>query len=63
MLYSIKMLTCDYNALLNPKMKKQDEALRFTGSVNVEGVEVDAKRSFSEMYASSPEPKIPVWIT
>ena len=29
----------------------------------LEGVEVDAKRSFSEMYASNPEPKIPVWIT
>ena len=29
----------------------------------MEGVEVDPKRSFTEMYASSPEPRIPVWIT
>ena len=29
----------------------------------LEGVEVDAKRSFTEMYSSNPEPRIPVWIT
>ena len=62
-LYSMKMFTCDYNDLVNPKAKKLDEAARFIGSVVLEGVEGDAKRSFTEMYSSNPEPKIPVWIT
>jgi len=62
-LYSMKMFTCDYNDLVSPKAKKREEANRFIGSVAIEGVEVDAKRSFAEMYSSSPEPKIPVWIT
>ena len=31
--------------------------------MTIEGVEVDPKRSFAEMYSSSPEPPIPVWIT
>ena len=59
----MKMLTCDYQDLLSPKARKQEEATPFIGSVAIEGVEVDPKRSFTEMYASSPEPKIPVWIT
>jgi hypothetical protein len=62
-LYSMKMFSCDYNDLVNPKAKKQEEAFKFAGSVVLEGVEVDEKRSFAEMYPSSPEPKIPVWIT
>lgn len=62
-LYSMKMFTCDYNDLVNPKEKKQEEANRFIGSIVLEGVEIDSKRSFHEMYSSSPEPKIPVWIT
>lgn len=62
-LYSMKMFTCDYNDLVNPKGKKLEEANRFIGSVVLEGVDVDAKRSFAEMYSSNPEPKIPVWIT
>ena len=62
-LYSMKMFSCDYNDLVNPKAKKLEEATQFTGSVVLEGVEVDAKRSFSEMYSSAPEPKIPVCIT
>lgn len=62
-LYSMKLFTCDYNDLVNPQAKKRDEATCFIGSVRLEGVEVDSKRSFSEMYASNPEPKIPVWIT
>ena len=62
-LYSMKMFSCDYNDLVNPKAKKLEEATRFIGSVVLEGVEVDAKRSFTEMYSSNPEPKIPVWIT
>src|SRR6185436_1938866 len=62
-LYSMKMFSCDYNDLVNPKARKQDEALKFSGSVVLDGVEIDSKRSFTEMYSSSPEPKIPVWIT
>jgi hypothetical protein len=62
-LYSMKMFSCDYNDLVNPKAKTREEAFKFTGSVVLEGVEVDAKRSFAEMYSSNPEPKIPVWIT
>ena len=62
-LYSMKMFSCDYNDLVNPKARKMEEATRFTGTVVLEGVEVDAKRSFTEMYSSNPEPKIPVWIT
>jgi hypothetical protein len=62
-LYSMKMFSCDYQDLVSPKAKKLEEANKFIGSVILEGVEVDAKRSFNEMYSSSPEPKIPVWIT
>jgi len=62
-LYSMKMFSCDYNDLLNPKAKKLQEATRFTGSIVLEGVDVDTKRSFAEMYSSNPEPTIPVWIT
>ena len=59
----MKMFSCDYDDLVNPKAKKLDEANNFIGSVVLEGVEVDPKRSFTEMYPSNPEPKIPVWIT
>jgi hypothetical protein len=62
-LYSMKMFSCDYNDLVNPKAKKLEEAAKFTGTVALGGVEVDTKRSFTEMYSSTPEPKIPVWIT
>jgi hypothetical protein len=62
-LYSLKMFSCDYQDLVNPKRKTRDEATPFLGKVALEDVEVDAKRSFTEMYASSPEPPIPVWIT
>jgi hypothetical protein len=62
-LYSLKMFSCDYQDLVEPKAKKLDEATPFLGSVTIEGVEVDERRSFSEPYASHPEPKIPVWIT
>jgi len=62
-LYSMKMFSCDYQDLMNPKAKKLEEATPFLGSVELEEVEVDAKRSFREMYASNPEPRIPVWIT
>ncbi len=61
-LYSMKMFSCDYDDLVNPKAKKVEEAKAFA-SVAIEGVEVDAKRSFAEVYSSSPEPKIPVCIT
>lgn len=62
-LYSMKMFTCDYQDLVNSKEKTKDEAAKFIGRVTLEGVDVDAERSFTEMYPSSPEPKIPVWIT
>jgi hypothetical protein len=61
-LYSIKMYSCDYKDLVSPTAKKLEEANKFIGSVSLEGVEVDAKRSFVEMYATSPEPKIPIWV-
>ncbi len=62
-LYSMKMFSCDYNDLVNPKAKKMEEAAKFIGQVVIEGVDLDTKRSFTEMYASTPEPRIPVWIT
>jgi hypothetical protein len=62
-LYSMKMFTCDYQDLVQPKAKKLEEAGKFIGRIELQGVEVDARRSFTETYASSPEPPIPVWIT
>ena len=62
-LYSVKMFSCDYQDLINPKAKKLEEASKFLGSVDLENVDIDAKKSFTEMYASNPEPRIPVWIT
>ena len=62
-LYSMKMFSCDYKDLENPTPRKKEEAFKFIGSVVLEGVEIDVTRSFAEMYASSPEPKVPVWIT
>ena len=62
-LYSMKMFSCDYQDLVNPRVRKKEEATGFIGSVTLEGVEVDARKSFAEMYSSNPEPKIPVWIT
>jgi hypothetical protein len=62
-LYSMKMFSCDYRDLVNPKAKTRDEATPFLGTVVLEGVEVDPKQSFTEMYASNPEQRIPVWIT
>jgi len=62
-LYSMKMFSCDYNDLMNPKAKTMEEANKFMGKVVLEGVDVDTTRSFTEMYASNPEPQIPVWIT
>jgi hypothetical protein len=62
-LYSMKLFSCDYLDLVNPKAKTRDEATPFIGKVALEGVEIDQRRSFMEMYASNPEPRIPVWIT
>jgi hypothetical protein len=62
-LYSMKMFSCDYQDLVNPKAKKLEEASKFVGRAVIEGVDIDTKRSFTEMYASNPEPRIPVWIT
>jgi len=62
-LYSLKMFSCDYRDLVEPKTKKQQEATRFFGHIVLEGVDVDTTRTFREMYSSNPEPPIPVWIT
>jgi hypothetical protein len=62
-LYSMKMFTCDYQDLVQARAKTRNEARPFIGRVLLDGVEVDGKRSFTEMYASNPEPRIPVWIT
>jgi hypothetical protein len=62
-LYSMKMFSCDYNDLTHPQKKDVAEANKFVGKVVLEGLDVDEKRSFTEMYPSGPEPKIPVWIT
>lgn len=62
-LYSLKMFTCDYQDLVSPKAKKLEEATAFIGKIDLDGVDVDARRSFAEAYASNPEPRIPVWIT
>jgi hypothetical protein len=61
-LYSFKMLVCDYNDLVTPKPRKIEEA-KTISTVLIEGADVDTTRSFTEVYASSPEPKIPVCIT
>jgi len=59
------MLSCDYQDLVDPKEKKREQANKFVGTVTIDGVDVDPKRSFREMYASISEPEIviPVWIT
>jgi hypothetical protein len=62
-LYSLEMFSCDYQDLVHPKAKKIEEANKFLGTVKLDGVDLDTKRSFTESYASNPEPKIPVWIT
>lgn len=61
-MYSLKMFCCDYDDLVNPKARKKEE-VQPMGLVTVRGVELDAKRSFAEVYSSSPEPTIPVCIT
>jgi hypothetical protein len=62
-LYSMKMFSCDYDDLVHPRTKTREQANPFMGSVSLEGVDLDTKRSFSEMYSSTPEPRIPIWIT
>src|SRR5262249_39371006 len=59
-LYSLKMFTCDYQDLINPQKKSKEEAHRFFGNISIEGVEVDMRRSFNEVFSSNPEPPIPV---
>ena len=61
-LYSLKMFVCNYNDLITPKPKSTDEAKSFS-TVHIESADVDETRSFSEVYASNPEPKIPLCIT
>jgi hypothetical protein len=57
------LFCCYFEDILNAKAKRLEDANKFVGSVTLDGVEVDTKRSFTEMYSSSPEPKIPVSIT
>jgi hypothetical protein len=61
-LYSLEMFSCDYDDLIHPKARKIEES-KSTGTVILGGVELDAKKSFTEVYASTPEPRIPVCIT
>jgi hypothetical protein len=61
--YTLEMFSCDYQDLVHPQAKTAEQAHKFIGHVNLEGVEIDPKRSFTEMYPTGPEPKIPVWIT
>jgi hypothetical protein len=61
-LYSMKMFSCDYDDLINPKARKPEDAKSIV-KVVIDGVELDRRRSFTEVYSSSPEPKIPVCIT
>lgn len=61
-LYSLKMFVSDYNDLITPKPKKIEET-KSIATVTIDGVDVDAAQSFTEVYASNPEPKIPVCIT
>jgi len=64
-LYSFEMLSGDYQDLLHPREKKVEQANKFIGTVTIEGVEVDPKPSFKEMYPTPPEPRMqtPLWIT
>ena len=61
-LYSFKMFVCDYDDLIHPKTRKIEDSKSFA-SVRIDGAEVDAARSFSEVYSSADEPKIPICIT
>jgi hypothetical protein len=61
-LYSLKMFSCDYDDLIQPKPRKPEE-IKHKATITIDDVELDTKRSFSEVYGSNPEPKIPVCIT
>jgi hypothetical protein len=61
-LYSIKMLVCDYNDLITPTPRKIEDT-KSTAAIAIDGADVSEGRSFSEVYVSNPEPKIPVCIT
>ena len=53
-LYSLEMFSCDYNDLVHLKQKTMQEATPFRGTMTIEGVELDPKRSFTEMYPPAP---------
>ena len=59
-LYSFEMLSCDYQDLLHPKQKTLEQANKFVGTVTLDGVDIDPKRSFREMYPSGPEYRMPI---
>ncbi len=57
----MEMFTCDYRDLIEPKQKSQADAQKFLGHVQLDGVDINRKQSFTEIaYPSGPEPKIPV---
>ncbi|HVV72790.1 MAG TPA: hypothetical protein VHI52_15055, partial [Verrucomicrobiae bacterium] len=60
-LYSLKMFSCDYDDLVHPKAKRLEDA-QTMGTIILADADIDATRSFDEVYASSPEPKVPVCI-
>ena len=57
-LYSFKMFVCDYDDLIHPKPRKVEDT-KSIASVLIDGAEVDATRSFTEVYASDSEAKLP----
>ncbi|MGO8696288.1 MAG: hypothetical protein ACLQVY_01020 [Limisphaerales bacterium] len=61
-LYSCKMFVCDYDDLVHPKPRKVEDA-KSIARLQIDGAEMDATRSFTEVYASADEPKIPICIT
>jgi hypothetical protein len=56
------MFVCDYDDLIHPKSRKLEDT-KSIASVLIDGAEVDAASSFTEVYTSDPEPKIPLCIT
>ncbi len=64
-LYSMEMFSCDYRDLVESKKKSQVGAAQRSLEARAASKESKStlKRSFAEMYASTPEPTIPIWIT
>jgi hypothetical protein len=41
-MYSLKMFSCDYQDLVQPRKKTQEQAQPFVGRIAIDGVELDA---------------------